>query len=87
MIRVLALLDDRAGNNSQVLGVAQRLGFSFETRQVRSNPLIHIPYGIFQGGVSLDAPVTAPWPDVIIFCRPPGFARGSESWAMHSARE
>jgi mitochondrial fission protein ELM1 len=42
-IHILALLDDRAGNNSQVLGVAEKLGHAFESIELRYNFLTKLP--------------------------------------------
>jgi mitochondrial fission protein ELM1 len=43
MMRVFALLDDRAGNNAQVLGVAEKLGLPFEKIELRYNALAKLP--------------------------------------------
>ncbi len=43
MVNILALLDNRAGNNTQVLGVAEKLGFSFEIIRLKYNALARLP--------------------------------------------
>jgi mitochondrial fission protein ELM1 len=40
---ILALLDDRAGNNAQVLGVAEKLGLPYEPVELRYNALAKLP--------------------------------------------
>lgn len=69
--RVWALIDDRPGNNAQVLGVAQALGWSFEDKEVRYTPFARLPNmlrGATLAGVSDEsrASLSAPWPDVVI---------------------
>lgn len=41
-----ALLDDRAGNRSQVIGVAERLGWPVEHKHVRYNMLARLPNSV-----------------------------------------
>ena len=68
---VWALTDDRPGNNVQVLGVTQALGWSVEEKAIRYSALARLP-NLLRGaslvGVadeSLNA-LSAPWPDVVI---------------------
>lgn len=69
--RVWALCDERAGNRSQVLGVAEALGFPFERREIRYGPGARLPNLVL--GAAL-APLTTesraglgpPWPDIVI---------------------
>jgi mitochondrial fission protein ELM1 len=42
-MKVIALLDNRAGNNTQVLGVAEKLGLSFEIIRLKYNALARLP--------------------------------------------
>ncbi len=68
---VWALLDERQGNTSQTLGVAEALGIPFETKQLAFNGLIRLPnpllykntWGLTRASAALLAP---PWPDVVI---------------------
>jgi mitochondrial fission protein ELM1 len=41
--RVWALLDDRAGNNAQTLGIAEALGYDFTPIKLDYTALVHIP--------------------------------------------
>ncbi len=41
--RVWALLDDRAGNNTQTLGIAEALGYAFTPIKLDYTTLVHIP--------------------------------------------
>ncbi|MBO5997016.1 MAG: mitochondrial fission ELM1 family protein [Alphaproteobacteria bacterium] len=43
MTKIWALLDDRMGNNNQVLGVAEALDLPFETKKIAYNKLIFLP--------------------------------------------
>ena len=45
---VWALLDDRAGNNSQVLGVAEALGIPFEQKKVSYTKWVKL-HNVFKG--------------------------------------
>lgn len=68
---IWVLADDRAGNVSQCLGVAEALGVPFETKKITYNRLTKLPN--FLRGSSLlgvdtkksDA-LTAPYPDIVI---------------------
>ena len=68
---VWALIDDRAGNKSQCLGVAEALGRRFEIRNLEYTPVAALPnfvIGASFGGLSARsrANLTPPWPDVVI---------------------
>ncbi|MBP5535031.1 MAG: mitochondrial fission ELM1 family protein [Alphaproteobacteria bacterium] len=43
MVKIWALLDDRMGNNNQILGVAEALGLPFEQKKIVYNKLVHLP--------------------------------------------
>ncbi len=68
---IWVLLDDRAGNNSQSLGVAERLGGTFIAKQIVYNKLASLP-NILKGaslvGVDLEkaSRLGEPWPDLVI---------------------
>lgn len=70
MIWVLA--DDRAGNRAQCLGVADRLGMEYETKEIRYTPLGVLP-NVLRGaslrGITAASKASLkkqPWPDVVI---------------------
>lgn len=68
---VWALLDDRAGNRSQCLGVAEALGLEYRVKEVRYSPLAHLPnmmLGKSFLGLSMESRLgfKPPWPDLII---------------------
>lgn len=65
------LLDDRAGNRAQVLGVAESLGWPFLAQELTYNPLAALPNSVvgtsFNGlTASSRVNLVAPWPDVVI---------------------
>lgn len=69
--RIWALLDDRPGHQTQVKGLAGRLGWPFETRTLSFNVLNHLPNPLM--GASLLAvdrrksdPLAPPFPDIVI---------------------
>ncbi|CAA7627804.1 Predicted nucleoside-diphosphate-sugar epimerase [Candidatus Terasakiella magnetica] len=69
--RVWVLADDRAGNVSQGLGVAEALGWPFEVRTIAYDGLARLP-NLLRGaslvgvtGASRSG-LEAPWPDVVI---------------------
>lgn len=69
--KIWALCDDRAGNVSQCLGVAEALGQPFERKNILYNRLAALPNGILgQGFHTIDraasSPLSAPWPDLVI---------------------
>ncbi len=68
---VWVLLDDRAGNRAQALGVAENLDVPFKTIEIRYGPLIKLPnliLGATLMGVSGATKnlLKAPWPKLII---------------------
>lgn len=70
-LTIWVLLDDRAGNRSQCLGVASALRQSFEVRDIRYNALSTLPNfvkGVSFLGLTADSThaLRAPWPDLII---------------------
>jgi mitochondrial fission protein ELM1 len=69
--RIWALLDGRAGNDSQTLGVAQALGLSFERVPLRLGVLTRLANrvrgaGLFGLDVASKQRITSPFPDVVI---------------------
>lgn len=68
---IWALLDERQGNTSQTLGVAEALGLPFEVKQVRFNRWTKLP-NLLLGGNFLFVDnadiLTPPWPDLVIGC-------------------
>jgi len=69
--RIWVLADDRGGNTTQALGVAEALGEPFEVRRVRFNRLAGLPpwlIGPRALGVERSAsdPLAPPWPDLVI---------------------
>lgn len=71
MANIWVLADDRAGNVSQCIGVAEALDMPFEVKQIRYNRLVTLP-NILRGAslLGLDktqsATLEAPWPDLVI---------------------
>lgn len=69
--KIWALLDERQGNTSQTLGVAEALGIPFEVKPIEFNECIRIPnilinntmVGIKKTSQTL---LTPPWPDIVI---------------------
>ncbi len=69
--KVWALLDERQGNTSQTLGVAEALGLPFEIKQIEFNHLVRLPnpliYKTTIGVKETSRPLlTPPWPDIVI---------------------
>ena len=68
---VWLLIDDRAGNRSQCLGVAEALGLKFEVRDLEYTAAAALPH-VFLGasffGLSAKsrAELAPPWPDLVI---------------------
>ena len=68
---IWALLDDRAGNRSQCLGVADALGLAYTVKEVRYSLFAGLPNGFLGAsliGLSPDSRLEfqPPWPDVVI---------------------
>lgn len=69
--RVWLLLDDRPGHATQVVGLADALGWPYEVKRLRFTPLNRLSNRLLGAGrLSLDArqssPLTPPWPDLVI---------------------
>ncbi len=67
--KIWVLLDERAGNASQSLGVAEALGWSFETKKIEFTPLIKLPNFLINRtsfGIANPAELQPPWPDIVI---------------------
>jgi hypothetical protein len=68
---VWALVDDRAGNRSQCLGVAEALGIDFQIKEIAYGPKAALPnllLGASLSGLTQDSRlgIKPPWPDVVI---------------------
>jgi mitochondrial fission protein ELM1 len=69
--RVWLLIDDRAGNKSQVLGVARALGLKFEIKDIRYTIAAELPNYMLMASFSMltqssRVNLMAPWPDIVI---------------------
>ncbi len=69
--QVWTLLDERAGNRSQVLGVGEAVGLPFAIKEIRYGRLARLPnrlLGASLAGLTAESRVDlrAPWPDVVI---------------------
>lgn len=70
-ITVWALIDDRAGNKSQCLGVAQALGLRFQIQDLEYTPAAALPnfaLGASFGGLTANSRINLapPWPDLVV---------------------
>ncbi len=68
---VWALVDGRAGNRSQCLGVADALGLDYQLKEIGTGPLAKLPNALLGASFAgLDAATKAglspPWPDLIV---------------------
>ena len=68
---VWALIDDRAGNRSQCLGVADALGLDYRAKEIGYGPLAKLPNALlgasFAGLDSASRTVfSPPWPDLVV---------------------
>ena len=69
--RVWLLIDDRAGNRSQVLGVARALGLPFIIKDLKYNVAAELPNYMLMASFSMltqgsRVNLAAPWPDIVI---------------------
>lgn len=69
--RVWLLVDDRAGNRSQVLGVARALGLPFEIKEIAYTAAAALPNYMLMASFSMltqssRVNLAAPWPDIVI---------------------
>ena len=69
--RVWLLVDDRAGNRSQVLGVARALGLPFEIKEISYTAAAALPNYMLMASFSMltqssRVNLAAPWPDIVI---------------------
>lgn len=71
MVRVWCLQDDRAGNNNQILGVAEAMGFGFEMKKISYNIYAQLP-NIVKSNSSLGInfsksdDIVSSYPDIVI---------------------
>lgn len=68
---VWLLMGNRAGDNSQVLGLGEALGWPFEEKHFEFQPfekLVNLPWGAHLAGVvkARSSTLEAPWPDLVI---------------------
>lgn len=68
---VWALVDERAGNRSQAMGVADALGFPYELKDIRFGWLARLPNLVLASSLSALSwrsrrSLAPPWPDVVI---------------------
>lgn len=68
---IWALVDERAGNTSQVLGVAEALGVEFSIKNIRYNKLARLGKllklkSLFSLTAESKKEICQPWPDVVI---------------------
>ncbi len=68
---VWLLIDDRAGNRSQVLGVGRALGLPFEIKEIEYTAAAALPNYMLMTSFSAVAQksrvnLSAPWPDIVI---------------------
>jgi len=69
--RVWLLLDDRPGHTTQAVGLAESLGWPYETKELRFTPVNRLSNRLLGASrLSLDpkrsAALTPPWPDLVI---------------------
>ena len=69
--RVWVLTDDRGGNSTQSIGLAERLGWPYERKSLRPGPLSALHnrlLGASRAGISRQGsdPLAPPWPDLVI---------------------
>ena len=70
-LRVWVLLGSRAGDNAQLLRLAEALGWPFEAKRIRYNPLDCCPNLLLGASkITVDTrrsdPLAPPWPDLVI---------------------
>jgi uncharacterized protein len=69
--RVWVLTTERAGDNSQVLALAEALGWPFEVKQLACKPYEFVPNMVLRctlAGIdkAQSSPLEGPWPDLVI---------------------
>ncbi|HMA16717.1 MAG: mitochondrial fission ELM1 family protein, partial [Bacteroidota bacterium] len=69
--RVWLLLDDRPGHATQVVGLADALGWPYETKELRFTALNRLSNRLLGASrlslnLARSAPLAAPWPDLVI---------------------
>jgi mitochondrial fission protein ELM1 len=70
-VRVWCLLGRKAGDNTQVLALAQALGWGWEEKRILARPwelLVHLGPAETLAGIDRDrsSPLQPPWPDVVL---------------------
>ena len=70
-LTVWCLLGNKAGDNTQVLALAEELGWGFQEKRIQARSwelLVHIGAGITLAGIDATAssPLQPPWPDLVI---------------------
>ena len=71
MLTVWCLLGKKAGDNTQVLALAEELGWGFQEKRIHARSwelLVHLGAGRTLAGIDLtaSAPLQPPWPDLVI---------------------
>lgn len=71
MPSVWGLMDGRAGNDAQVRGVVERLGFAHQFQPIYYNALVRLPNRLLGTGLHAvdkqrSAPLAPPWPDIVV---------------------
>ncbi len=71
MPTVWGLTDHRAGNNAQVRGVVERLGYEHSFKPINYNPLAKVPNFMVGAGLHgvntrKSAALEPPWPDIVV---------------------
>ena len=91
---IWALTDDRAGNRSQCLGVADALGIDYQIKEIAYGPWAALPNGLLGASFAGLTPdnrlgLHPPWPDVVIAAgrRTAPVARKIRALARRDARE
>lgn len=65
--RIWVLLDDRAGNRAQCMGIAKKLALPYETIEVRYTSLITLPNFLrMRSKIGIDVTFPEGWPDLVI---------------------
>lgn len=70
-VTVWCLLGKKAGDNTQVLALAEESGFGYQQKHIVAKPwelFTHLTLGVTLAGIdrSQSSPLEAPWPDVVI---------------------
>ncbi|MGS0940669.1 ELM1/GtrOC1 family putative glycosyltransferase [Pseudomonas luteola] len=65
--KVWVLLGQHAGDNAQLVAIAESLGWPYECKETRFKPAKYVPGALLQGKMAQSAPgLAAPWPDLVL---------------------